>query len=246
MADMLDKLKNAPVEVLCMSLTTPVIKKGRITCHGDGFCEVALDGNEAPLEGGTSVIVDAGPETGVRIKGQVVAVSGSRFRVESERLVLPDKRSFPRVMGGIRVRYRVVSGKGAKAAASAWLKGDDKPRAEGEWWEPDPFMDFSGSGLKFDDRLHCKVGDELLLQLQVPPGREVWRATARVVRLDPLPPPAQDELDEIQRELAPTHQIAIQFVELPPEASEALSAFTLRVQDALLASTGKPPLKKAT
>ena len=246
MAHILEKFKNTPVEVFCMSLTPPVIKRGRITCQGDGFCEIALDGAEAPLQGGTSVVVDGGPKSGVRIKGVVVDVSGSKLRVETDRVVPLDKRAFPRLPGGIRVHYRVLSGKGGRATAAAWVKGDPTPRREGEWREPDPFMDFSGSGLKFDDQLRCQVDDELLLELQIPPGQTSWQATARVVRVEPLPPAEPEETDQVRQELSPTHQVAVQFLHMPQEATEALSQFTLRIQDALLASDREPRPKGDT
>ena len=227
-------LKNASVEILCMSVTPPLIKKGRITCQGNDFCEVILDETESELELGTQIILDGEPENELRMTGMVVEVSGSKFRVETDRVVLSDKRSFPRMQGGIRVRYRVLSGRGSKAVSSAWLNGDEAPGREGDWWEPDPFMDFSGSGLKFDDQLHCAVEDSLLLELQVPSSEGCWHATARVVRIEPIPPEEKDDMDDVRRELAPTHQIAVEFIHIPKEATEAIATFTLRIQSALL------------
>jgi len=240
MAHILEKFKNTQVDVFCMSLTPPVIKRGRITCQGDGFCQVTLEGTETPLQGGTSVVVDGGPESGVRIKGVVVDVSGPVFRVETDRVVPLDKRGFPRMPGGLRVHYRVLSGKGRRAIAAAWVQGDRTPRQEGEWRQPDPFMDFSGSGLKFDDRPTCQVGDELLLELQVPPGKKWWQATARVVRVEPMLPLETEDSEQTRQGFSPSHQIAVEFQHLPAEATEALSQFTLRIQDALLAGPKDP------
>jgi hypothetical protein len=74
----------------------------------------------------------------------------------------------------------------------------------------------------------------VLVELQVPPGEGRWRATAQVVRVEPLRPEELEALDEDQRKRGATHQIAIHFVDLPKEAREALAAFTLRIQNALL------------
>jgi hypothetical protein len=38
--------------------------------------------------------------------------------------------------------------------------------------------------------------------------------------------------------VAPSHQIAVEFMELPTEATEALTAFAMRIQDALLKTEG--------
>lgn len=234
MAKKPEDLKNAHVEILCMSVTPPLIKKGKITCHGDDFCEVVMDETDSTLELGIHVVLDGEPENDLRMTGMVVEVSGSRFRVETGRVVPSDKRSFPRMQGGIRVRYRVLTGKQRKAVSTAWLNGEEAPGKEGDWWEPDPFMDFSGSGLKFDDQLHCKEGDTILLELQIPRSEERWHATARVVRTGPIPAEEKNDLDDVRRELAPTHQIAVEFLHIPKEATEAIAAFTLRIQSALL------------
>ena len=39
---------------------------------------------------------------------------------------------------------------------------------------------------------------------------------------------------EEKEEPVPTHQVAVQFVDLPTEATEALTAFAMRIQNALL------------
>jgi len=233
---MTENLKNVAVEVLSMSSTPPLIKKGRITCHGETYCEVVLDESESTIPVGTRVIVDAGKKHPLRIMGQIVEASGPSIRVEPERVLKPDKRDFPRMQGGIRVRYRVITEGTNPSAVSAWIDGGDSLENGESWHEPDPFMDFSGSGLKFEDQLNCKVGDSLLMELQVPLSQEVWRATSRVVRIDALPPVDKDELDDVKRELSPTHQIAVQFTRIPQGAIEAIGAFTLRIQNALLKS----------
>ena len=234
MADTLSNLSNVPVEVLCLSSTPPLIEKARITCCESGVCEVLLDKSETALQAGMQVVLNSGPDNTLRIMGVVVEMAGSRMRVKSKRVVRPDKRSFPRIYGGVHVRYQVLSGPESEARAAKWLAGNDGPASKGTWWEPDPFMDFSGSGLKFQDQLRCKVYDLLLLDLQVAPHKDHWHATARVVRVEPLPPDDLDVQDMEQQKDVPTHQIAVHFEELPQKAREALADFTLRIQNALL------------
>jgi hypothetical protein len=234
MTKTLGELQDAPVEIVCLSVTPPVIRKARATFPGEGPCEVVLEEPEPRLEPGMRVVLDGGPGRGVRIKGRIAAIEGNRLRVETERVVPPDKRSFPRMFGGIHVRYRVLAEGEIGELGSAWVSGAAAPGKEGEWREPDPFMDFSGTGLRFEDQLHCRTKDLLLIELAVPSSEDRWHGTARVVRVDPIGPEDLEGRDEEERKRAPTHQIAVEFVELPTEATEAITSFAMRIQDALL------------
>lgn len=234
MADTLGKLQDAPVEIICLSVTPPVIRRGRVTGQEEGRWDVLLEEAEPRLEPGMRVVLEGGPDRDVRIKGLVAAREGLRLSLEPQRVVPPDKRSFPRMYGGIHVRYCVLSPGEGETKASAWVSGDDAPGKEGEWREPDPFMDFSGTGLRFEDQLKCRPNDMLLMELALPGSEERWRATARVVRVDPIRPEDLVGPDEEPRKQAPTHQIAVQFADLPTDATEALTAFAMRIQDALL------------
>lgn len=223
-----DKLLDVPVEVLSLAADPPLILSGRVTCRDEATCDVLLDEHQHGFAEGMKVIVDAGEATELRVVGTIGLVQDNLIHVESRSLVRRDKRIFPRTYGGIRLRYQVVPA----AAVPAWI--DQGAAPDGTWFQPDPFMDFSGSGLKFEDIENCKAEDVLLLELHIPPSDEAYRASARVVRLFPIPP---EEIEAAEREPdqpAATHQIAVHFDSLPPEAVEALMAFTLRVQDALI------------
>ena len=223
-----DKLLDVPVEVLSLASDPPIIRAGRVTCRDEETCDVMLEGDDHGFAEGMKVIVDAGDAAELRVVGTIGFVQENLVHVESRTVVRRDKRIFPRMYGGIRLRYQVV---GAQAL-SAWI---ERGQAPGDAWiEPDPFMDFSGSGLKFEDRETCFAGDNLLLELRIPPDEEAYRATASVVRTFPI---SAEDIEAAQREpgaLVATHQIAVHFEYLPPEAVEALMAFTLRVQDALI------------
>ncbi len=234
MTNPLVELRDFPVEIICLSVSPPVIRNGRVTCQGEGPCEVVLEEPEPRLEPGMRVVLDGGPDSDLRIKGLVTGMEGLRLRVETERVVPPDKRSFPRMYGGIYVRYRILDAGAGEEKAAAWVAGGDAPGQDGEWREPDPFMDFSGTGLRFEDQLHCKPEDWMLVELGLPSSEDLWRVTARVVRVDPIRREDFEARDEKKPVPAPTHQIAVQFVDLPADATEALTAFGMRIQDALL------------
>jgi hypothetical protein len=74
----------------------------------------------------------------------------------------------------------------------------------------------------------------MLIELRLPSSQDLWRATARVVRVDPILPEDLEKRAEPRKEPTPTHQIAVQFADLPTDATEALTAFAMRIQDALL------------
>jgi hypothetical protein len=95
-------------------------------------------------------------------------------------------------------------------------------------------MNFSGSGIKFNDQPHCKVDDLILMELQVTPLQDRWHATGRVVRVELLQPDELEGFDEERHKYIPTHQIAVHFEDIPEEAREALTAFGLKIQNTLL------------
>jgi len=229
----LEKLRDASAQVFCLSATPPLIKTGRVVRCGDADLELDMEDPETGFREGLHVVLAGGEEAPFRIMGIVSGVEGRRLRVKTERVVNVDKRDFPRLQGGISVRYRKLGETENEDAVKAWFSGKDAA-AEGLWRVPDPFMDFSGSGLRFEDRLCCGEGDLLLLEMQIPPSGSRWRATARVVRVIPLRKEDEETSQPGARQDAPTHHIAVAFDQVPHEAAEALAAYALRIQDALL------------
>jgi hypothetical protein len=229
-----DDFSDVSAQVLCLSATPPLIKTARIVRSGTGETELDLEDPEPGLVEGLHVVLVGGERKPFRIMGVIQGVAGRRVQVKTERVVDTDKRDFPRLQGGISVRYRVLTDRESEASAAAWVSGKGLSAGEEAWREPDPFMDFSGSGLRFDDQQVCREGDLILVEMQVPPSGNRWRATARVVRLTPIRTEEQEDQDEETRKRTPTHHIAVKFEQVPAEATEALAAFTLRIQDALL------------
>jgi len=222
------ELLDVPVEVLFLAADPPLMARGRVTCRDAESCDVLLEAHEHGFAEGMQVIVDAGEATDLRVVGSIAFVQENLLHVQSRTVVPRDKRIFPRTWGGIKLRYQVAQGEQVRP----WL--DRGVAASTVWYEPDPWMDFSGSGLKFEDLERCAPDDTLLLDLSIPPRDVRYRASARVVRLLPIPPEEQAMIEREEGQLLPTHQVAVQFLELPSEAIEALMDFTLRVQDALI------------
>lgn len=222
------------VEVLCLSVSPPLIRKGTLAGQVGEHLEILLDG-ESDFQPGMRVAVAGRAEGPLRVLGTVSEIQGRRLRIETGRVIPEEKRAFPRMPGGIRLRYCSLSGKEAEKACRAWMSGGGGTWWDVEWREPDPFMDFSASGLRFEDARACRVGDTVLLELQVPGAAETWRAVARVVRVEAVEreSAAADSGGE-NAGRAPGYAIAVHFTDLPAGARAALGAFTLRIQNALL------------
>lgn len=192
----------------------PILVSARVTRVDGPEVELLLD-RDADV--GSRVILElpaGSPEP--RATASVVGAAGRAVRVRVQRTVQKDAREYPRLVGRIGLRYR----RGGDAAA--WMGGADVP---GDEREPDPFMNFSVTGLAFEDEPAVSAGDTLLASLTVP-GAAPFRATARVVRTWPIP--------EDEREEGPaTHRIAIVFDAVPPEGTAALLAYTQRLQELL-------------
>ncbi|MDP2308423.1 MAG: hypothetical protein Q8P18_20560 [Pseudomonadota bacterium] len=140
--------------------------------------------------------------------------------MQSARPVVEHRRA-PRAHGTLVFRYHRAPGGAADVAA--WMAGGP---ARGPERVPDPTMNFSPSGIAFDDIAICADGDVLLFELGIPgePGR--WRGGARVVRISPVP---IDERDEF---VAATHRVAIALESFPDEGVTALAAYTERTRRA--------------
>ena len=75
-------------------------------------------------------------------------------------------------------------------------------------------MEFSASGLRFEDQLDCQIGDVLLLELRLPSEETGWRGAGKVVRIEAMNPRPPN---------GPAFRIAIDFIELPDDARTALA-----------------------
>jgi len=213
-----------PVSLVYAAATPPLLVKGR--CVAQQGAELTLEVPEGTdLPAGHSVIVDFSAEAGVsRVIANVRQREGTRLQVKVTRVPTSDKREYPRMNGGITLKYFVIAGNNP-GAVDNWLQGG---KAEGKVFEPDPFMNFSVTGLAFDDLNTCADGDTLAFTLSVPGAAHTWRGAAQVVRIWKIP------IDERDESIPATHRIAVQFSVLPDEAAEALRVHTERIQEAWL------------
>lgn len=160
--------------------------------------------------------------------GTIAGARGRRISISIEHAKARDLRYWPRMIGGIGLAYAIVPRDRWDLAAKRWLAWSEQP-PDAAFFEPDPLMDFSAGGFRFDDVERCVADDLMLLKIKVPTSDTTWRATARVVRVSPIPVDQRDEPEEGAPER--THHIAIEFTSVPPGAVEALVAFTERLQD---------------
>lgn len=214
----------AQVSLVYAAATPPLLVKGRCVAQAnDGITLEVPEGTNLP--DGSSVIVDFTPESGVsRVIAAVSSVSGGRVELRVTRVPIKEKREYPRMNGGIVLKYFVVPGRD-DAAVDAWMAGGEAP---GKLHEPDPFMNFSVTGLAFDDLETCADGDTLGFTITVPGAGHTWRGAARVVRVWKIP------IDERDESIEATHRVAVNFLALPDEAAEALRKHTQRIQEAWL------------
>lgn len=171
-------------------------------------------GGAAGVEVGARVIVE-GPWS-VRIMGTIAAQEGDSVRVTATRAIEKDRRAAPRAMGGVEMRYAVVS---HPSEVDAWMSHAEHPLG-GTWYTPDPFMSFSASGLEFEHRAIADAGDVVLVQLSLPGRSEIWRASARVVRVSEIAATERSSFDD--DEAAASHRVAIHFLRIGREARDAL------------------------
>jgi hypothetical protein len=211
-----------PVELVVLGPSAEVVD-ARVLWRSDGSLGLAAG---RPLPIGAPVCLRGLPPTDwlygkVESSGEhgtVIAVRGAHAS---------DRREFARSCGALRVRYQPVG----RANVAAWLAGAP---VEGTWLRPDPFMDFSGSGLKFHHGPFVSVGDALLVEISIGSSHRVHRMTARVVRVEEIPNDKRDETPWEEGAAIPTHAVAVHFDCVAPETTEALVRFGERIQEALL------------
>jgi hypothetical protein len=216
-----------PVEVIFLTKTGPRTCYARLVRHGGDEVEVVLGPDDVThARPGTRAMVDSGESSLIRMVGVVEAVNAGKAIIAIEKSIRRDLREYPRTYGGIHLRYRVLDASEVDFVVGPWMEGEDIESKRGVWRSPDPYMNFSATGLRFDEpEATCASGDVVLLEMEVPTSKVPWRAIAEVVRCSPLP--------EEERTPEATHFIALSFTEIPAQASQALARFTLRVLSAL-------------
>jgi len=211
----------APVTVVCAAGASPVLAPASVVSSEADSLVVEL-ASDVTLPPRARVIVELPPGLDApRLTAHVASASGRRLTLRGVGIPERDRREYPRLEGFVRVRYRVAHGDDA----ARWARGETPASPERT---PDPFMNFSATGVAFVESAVVHEGELLLLHLSLPGAAPCWRCTARVVRVLPLP------ADEREPGEAPLHSVAVFFEEIPAEATVALARYTLQIQDALL------------
>jgi len=226
------------IDMVCTSLVPPMIARGRVTLFDGEAYEVEIDDPVPPLSKGSQVILDFTEGDHDRVIATVSEIHGRMLRVSGKTVSHRDKRAFPRLYGSVKLSYRKMSASESNSAVDAWLSGGLE-EAGANWLNPDPFMNFSVTGLKFEDQETCANGDTLLLEFSVPTSGKTFRCKSRVARVAPLEPGTsvldhEDSIEFRKGQAPPTHSVAIEFENMPRDGREALSEFTLLIQGVLL------------
>jgi hypothetical protein len=223
-----DTLLNATqptqVELLCMTDTGPIMFEGRAR-YGTEEEEIEIDLSSPVQDGlsGSQAIITFLTKNSPRVTAKIIRAEGNRLSLTKPRIRPRDKRLYPRLFGNIPLRYRAHVAEDGELAIHRWLAGSSHEGPTRSLRTPEPFMNFSVSGLCFEDTVLYNRGDLLFVEFGVGEGESRWHATGRIVRVDQISE-APDSL----------YQIAINFETLPDAAMEALSDFTLAIQEALL------------
>ncbi len=209
--------KSIQIPVDIINIASPSFKthSGWIRSFENGFYRIELSSRDVNIGKGIRVVLNCHSQPKQRISATVTRAWPDGFEALERRAVQPDRRYWPRLMGSIPLKYQ-VSNSGSLALEWSLKKTS---MDESSWHRPDPFMDFSVSGLCFRDKPLCMPDDLLLCELAVGIRTLRWRTLARVIRLSPC---LEDQ--ELR-------WIALKFERLPDEAAEALTEYTLRLQN---------------
>ncbi len=212
------------VEILCLTPSGPVMFNGRARSGEANEIEIDLNGPASDtLTGSQAILSFPSEQDAPRITGKVLRTDGNRISLASPQLRPRDKRLYPRLYGNIPLRFQVHNAEEGELVVHRWLAGSTRDLVPRPWFTPEPFMNFSVNGLSFESEQGCREGDLLLLHMGVGESDKRWRATGKVVRCS-----------EITDNDKPLFQIAMSFEAIPDAAMEALSDFTLSIQEALL------------
>ena len=203
--------------IICASGNTPIMANGTLLKRGDTEVMVQCDSSAAAIEQGSKVVLtfEDGGERWTGVVDTVEHQNGDiHLRVVAPNAHSADKRDYPRLHAGLPIRYQVST----PSEAEKWLSGGT---VENGWHTPDPYMNFSVSGLRFEVNEQVQEDQLLMIELAIGTSGTVWRTTAKVIRV------FESDGD--------THRsAAVSFQHLPEPALAALSDLTLQIQETLL------------
>ena len=212
------------VEIVCTAGEIPFLATGSIRSEDSGVYTIDVDRDTSALQAGARIILSYPDGQSDRIVAVVNQAEGNELVCSLQQLRQRERREFPRLHGGVPVRYRRVPAADFTSIANRWLAGSndaDVLGSESEWVEPGRFMNYSVTGLRFNTPDVIPLQEVILLEFGVPDRADRWRCTARCVFSGDNP----DGNDRI---------VAIEFVQISGEAREALTNMTLEAQSMLL------------
>jgi c-di-GMP-binding flagellar brake protein YcgR len=206
---------------MCPTVSPPVHTSGTLLHYDGDSCRVELSEPDLDIPEESRTVLSLSGRYGLRILGVVESSEDNRLSLRVLRVQRKDKRDYPRMSGNVDMRYRTVQGTDNAQIQRMWLSGLSDANDPSPWYSPDPFMNFSGSGVRFRDAPTVEAEDQLLIELTIPSSEKSFRLIGTVVRVEPGDESAEDDR---------THFVAVRFNELPSDATEALTRFTLELQ----------------
>jgi len=212
------------VDIVCATGEAPFLARGRVRDQRLGTYTIDVDRDASHLPKGARVILSPPDGRSDRIVARVESALGNELICSQEQVRQRERREFPRLHGGLPVRYRRVPKTEFTATVARWLGGSEHPEVVGPeevWRHPGRFMNYSVTGLRFRTEDAVSLHEIVLLELGVPEGPDRWRCTARCVHAG-------------GQEADGTQVIALEFVQIPSAARAALTDMSLDAQAMLL------------
>ena len=208
--------------VVIRAVPSPAIRMGTLIWYDGRTFRIQTPEEETELKPGDTVVLDFGSQGPSRCRSRVESVDGSTFELmPKEALQRRDRRDHPRVAAELPFEYRPLSPLEGEPARRAGLAvRAHLASADQNFRAPDPFVDISGTGLRFIDNSPPEANTLLLVRLRFEAGRPWLGAVARVVRVE----------EEVPGEFS----VATTFTDLGPRTLDALLDFIARRQEALL------------
>jgi hypothetical protein len=198
------------VEFMVLREQEPLFGTGTLV-RNNGDVVVELTASAPSLVMGDVAHVKLGT-TAEWLRGHVTRIQGKVVSIQVKSTIREDGRDYPRMFGALDVRMCQANGR-----EEAWMNGEDVGES---WAAPDPFMNFSASGLMCSVSGPGLVGGVYLLSLSIPAiSSPEWRLTASLIRTTP------------ENDSSNNHEFAMHFLEIPQEATDALVQFTESLLD---------------
>lgn len=203
----LDEPLDLPVEIWFPTLADLLVVQGRLVLRTANAVVIELDGPVQGVERGTKVILDAGRERGLRIRGHAMEWLENRLVVAFEAEARSDERASRRTVASLKIRWHVCP---TAECIQAWIQRGMAPSPPELWDEASETVEFSMTGLRFLGSEGLSPGDRLLLEVEVPGSETAWPAAAVVRRV------SEDG-------------VAAEFSELPDGLADALMLYALEL-----------------